>query len=235
MDRTEPQATSLSGNGGPKPPPPGEAAAPEAGAKKTTLQVVREYVQTFGMALLLALLIRSFFIQAFKIPSGSMIPALLVGDHILVNRFIYGFRIPLTRIKFLEFRKPERGDVVVFKYPEDPKKDFIKRVIALEDETVEIRDKKIYINNQPMKEEHGVYRDGVTLPQAISPRDNYGPARVPPNSIFVMGDNRDSSHDSRFWGFVDLKALEGKALIIYWSWNGERHWPRFERIGDVIR
>lgn len=235
MDETEPQATSLSGNGGRKPPPPGEAAAPESVPQKTTFQVVWEYVQTFGMALLLALFIRSFFIQAFKIPSGSMIPTLLVGDHILVNRFIYGFRIPFTRIKFLEFRKPERGDVVVFKYPEDPKKDFIKRVIALEDETVEIRDKKIYINNQPMEEEHGVYRDSVTLPQAISPRDNYGPARVPQNSMFVMGDNRDSSHDSRFWGFVDLKALEGKALIIYWSWNGERHWPRFERIGDIIR
>jgi signal peptidase I len=164
-----------------------------------------------------------------------MKPTLLVGDHILVNRFIYGFRIPFTRIKFLELREPKRGEVIVFKYPEDPKKDFIKRVIAIGEDTVEIRSKKIYINNQPMQDPYGIHRDSIILPQEISPRDNFGPVQVPPNSFFVMGDNRDSSYDSRFWGFVDSKAVEGKALIIYWSWNREKSWPRFGRIGDVIQ
>ena len=204
-------------------------------APKTRMQIFREYVNSFAVAIVLALFIRSFFVQAFKIPSGSMEPTLLIGDHILVNRFIYGFRVPFTRIKFLEFQEPRRADIIVFKYPEDPSKDFIKRVIGLPGDTVEIRDKKIYINNQLMEDQHGIHRDSVFLPRDISPRDNYGPARVPPHSFFVMGDNRDSSLDSRFWGFVNTKAVEGKALVIYWSWNRERTLPRLGRMGNVIR
>ena len=204
-------------------------------APKTRMQIFREYANSFAVAIVLALFIRSFFVQAFKIPSGSMEPTLLIGDHILVNRFIYGFRVPFTRIKFLEFQEPRRADIIVFKYPEDPSKDFIKRVIGLPGDTVEIRDKKIYINNQLMEDQHGIHRDSVFLPRDISPRDNYGPARVPPHSFFVMGDNRDSSLDSRFWGFVNTKAVEGKALVIYWSWNRERTLPRLGRMGNVIR
>ena len=236
MEQQELQTDTHPKNGGPSLLPAGESPALGEPVPKTKLQIIREYVQTFGIALLLALFIRSFFVQAFKIPSGSMIPTLLVGDHILVNRFVYGFRIPFTRIKFLEFQEPERGDVIVFKYPEDPKKDFIKRVIAVEGETVEIRDKKIYINNQLMEDHYGVHRDSYTIPKGLNnPRDNYGPIQIPADSFFVMGDNRDSSHDSRYWGFVGQKAVEGKALIIYWSWNREEHWPRFKRIGKVIR
>ncbi|MCX5858303.1 MAG: signal peptidase I [Proteobacteria bacterium] len=210
---------------------------PRAGqpAPKTRMQIFREYAYSFAIAIVLALFIRSFFVQAFKIPSGSMEPTLLIGDHILVNRFIYGFRIPFTRVKFLEFKEPQREDIIVFKYPEDPSKDFIKRVIGLPGETVEIRDKKIYINSQSMEDQHGTHRDLVFLPRDISPRDNYGPARVPLHSFFVMGDNRDSSLDSRFWGFVDKKAVEGKALVIYWSWNRDKTLPRMGRMGNIIR
>jgi len=216
-------------------PENGTPARADQPAPKTRMQVFREYAHSFAVAIVLALFIRSFFVQAFKIPSGSMEPTLLIGDHILVNRFIYGFRIPFTRIKLLEFKEPQRGEIIVFKYPEDPSKDFIKRIIGIPGDTVEIREKKIYINNQLMEDQHGTHRDLVILPRDISPRDNYGPVRIPPQSYFVMGDNRDSSLDSRFWGFVGQKAVEGKALIIYWSWNREKTLPRLGRMGDVIR
>jgi signal peptidase I len=211
-------------------------------AKKSTL---REYVEAIGMALLLALFIRTFIVQAFKIPSGSMIPTLLIGDHILVNKLSYGVRIPeiwpiatensrvLGRY-LVPFGQPQRGDVVVFIYPEDRTKDFIKRVIAVEGDLVEIRGKKVYINNEPVDDPHAHFEEKDLAAGGIYVRDNFGPVRVPGHQIFVMGDNRDKSYDSRFWGFVNLDDVKGKALVIYWSWDGNDRWVRWERTFNLI-
>lgn len=198
-------------------------------------RVIRETIESIVIALILALFIRTFVVQAFKIPSSSMEPTLLVGDHLLVNKFIYGIHIPFTDIRLFPFKKPERGDIIVFNFPKDPKKDFIKRVIAVEGDTVEIRDKKVYINGKPAEDPHAFFAEETILPRVMDQRDNYGPVTVPKDSLFVMGDNRDRSYDSRYWGFVDIKDVEGKALIIYWSWDSNKHIVRFRRIGDIIR
>ena len=198
--------------------------------------IVREYAESIIIAILIALFIRAFVVQAFKIPSGSMEPTLLIGDHLLVNKFIYGIRIPFTDRKIFAVHQPERGDIIVFIYPVDESKDFIKRVIGLPGETVEIRRKKIYINGKLLKDDYGTYREPGVTNQV--PRDNFGPVVVPKNHVFVMGDNRDRSYDSRFWGFVDYNKIKGKALIIYWSWNREGKGllgkVRFRRIGRLI-
>jgi len=196
--------------------------------------VIREWVEAIVIAVVLALIIRTFVVQAFKIPSGSMEPTLLVGDHILVSKFIYGMKIPFTSTKILPFKKPQRGDVIVFIYPVDRKKDFIKRVVGLEGDRVEIIDKKVYINGSPSDSPFAENNDEVIIPRGIQPRDNYGPVVVPKNSLFVMGDNRDHSMDSRYWGFVRLEEVKGKAFLIYWSWNGLRHNLRWGRLGDII-
>ena len=192
---------------------------------------VREYTEAIILALILALFIRTFVIQAFKIPSPSMVPTLLIGDHILVNKFLYGIKFPYADDKIMTIREPERGDVVVFKYPKDRKLDFIKRCIAVGGETVEIRDKLVIINGEPISTEQAVFLDKGSY---MANRDNYGPVVVPEGKIFVMGDNRDNSNDSRFWGYVDLADVKGKALVIYWSWDKARSLPRFSRIGDGI-
>lgn len=192
---------------------------------------VREYTEAIILALILALFIRTFVVQAFKIPSPSMVPTLLVGDHILVNKFLFGFRIPFKDGRFLAIREPRRGDVIVFKYPKDRKLDFIKRCIATGGETVEIREKQVFINGDRVTFPQAVYLDEGSI---MSGRDSFGPVTVPEGKIFVMGDNRDNSNDSRFWGFVDLEDIKGKAMVIYWSWNKARAWPRFSRIGDGI-
>ncbi len=197
--------------------------------------IVREYAEAIVLALILALIIRTFVVQAFKIPSGSMIPTLLIGDHILVTKFIYGTRIPFTDKKILIFREPRRGDIIVFKYPKDPSRDFIKRVIGVGGDVVEERDKKVYVNGKPLNEPYIQHTDNDTRPIGMDVRDNFGPVYVPKGKLFVMGDNRDQSYDSRYWGFVDLKAVKGKALIIYWSWDGKRHLPRLSRIGRFIK
>lgn len=183
--------------------------------------VVREYAEAILIAVVLALIIRAFVIQAFKIPSGSMKETLLVGDHILVNKFIYGVRLPFLNKEIIPVSSPQRQDIVVFRYPVDPSKDFIKRVIGLPGDTVLIKDKKVYVNDQLLSEPYVVHKDLRTLPAAASSRDNFGPIVVPPGRLFVMGDNRDESYDSRFWKFVDMSELRGKAFIIYWSWNSE--------------
>ena len=193
----------------------------------------REYAEAIGTALVLALFIRTFIVQAFKIPSGSMIPTLQIGDHILVNKLAYGVRMPLWSHYLLQFKNPQRGDVVVFIFPEDRTKDFIKRVIGVAGDSVEIRGKKIYVNGQPIDDPHA-YFDRDDASGGIQIRDDYGPKRVPENHIFVMGDNRDKSYDSRFWGFVDLDDVKGKAFLIYWSWDGSDRWIRWERLGDII-
>ena len=203
--------------------------------------IVREYAEAFIIAFIIALLIRTFLVQAFKIPSSSMEPTLLVGDHILVSKFIYGIRIPYIGKKFLTFRKPKRGDIIVFIYPEDPKKDFIKRVIATEGEKVQIKKGEIFINGAPIEDPWGVYRErsGPLIPSHFGPRDNYGPKVVPPNSLFVLGDNRDNSQDSRYWGFVDLSAVKGKAFIIYFSYHKRAtsvlDKVRWNRFGKLLR
>lgn len=179
----------------------------------------REYIEAIVFALILALIIKTFFIQAFKIPSGSMIPTLLKGDQILVNKFVYGTRIPLSDVKVLEVREPHRGDIVVFEYPEDRRTHYIKRLIGLPGDTVEVINKAVYVNGEPYTVPQAQYEDPETLPSAISVRDNFGPVVLPPHSYFMMGDNRDNSRDSRFWGFVDDAELVGNAVVIYWSWD----------------
>jgi signal peptidase I len=193
-----------------------------------------EYVEAIVTALILALLIRTFVVQAFKIPSGSMIPTLLIGDHILVNKFIYGTTIPFTDKKILIFKNPQKEDIIVFKYPRNPDKDFIKRVIATEGDVIEEKNKIIYLNGQALNEPYIQHVDTNLSFNAMDPRDNFGPIKVPKNKLFVMGDNRDQSYDSRYWGFVDLSEVRGKAFIIYWSWD-PNGWVRFNRIGRLIR
>lgn len=195
---------------------------------------VQEYAEAIIIAILIAFFIRTFVIQAFKIPSGSMKPTLLIGDHLLVNKFIYGVKMPYFRNTLIPFKEPQRGDIVVFIYPEDRSKDFIKRVIGVAGDTIEIRNKKIFLNSLPYEDKHGVYVDDFIIPGAVQPRDNFGPVTVPPGKIFTMGDNRDQSYDSRFWGFVELKDVMGKALIIYWSWNKDESNVRWGRIGNLL-
>jgi signal peptidase I len=201
---------------------------------KSKKRLLWEYTEAIVTALILALVIRAYIIQAFKIPSGSMIPTLLVGDHILVNKFLYGTKIPFSDKKILVLREPEKGDVIVFKYPENPKKDFIKRVVATEGDVIEERNKVVYVNGKAIAEPYAHHFDRTFRSGGMDPRDNFGPLVVPEDKLFVMGDNRDQSYDSRYWGFVDLKAIRGKALLIYWSWDPD-NWLRFNRIGRLIR
>lgn len=204
--------------------------------------ITREYVEAIIIAVVLALFIRTFVVQAFKIPSGSMKTTLLVGDHILVNKFVYGVKVPFWDKEIVHFKDPKRRDIVVFRYPIDPSKDFIKRVIGLPGDTIHIRDKKVYVNDQLQVEPYAVHSDSRILPASINPRDNMAPVVVPPHSLFVMGDNRDESYDSRFWKFVDMNDLRGKAFMIYWSWNqdGEmtvtpsESYIRWDRIGMLL-
>jgi len=204
--------------------------------KKTKGGVIREYAESIIIAILIALFIRAFIVQAFKIPSGSMEPTLLIGDHLLVNKFAYGIKLPLIDKKVLVFNEPEREDIIVFIFPQDKTKDFIKRVVGVPGDTIEIRKKKIYINGKLWQDEHGVYRDSEVT--SLVPRDNFGPVVVPPGHVMVMGDNRDRSYDSRFWGFVPIDQIKGKALILYWSWDKLSddlvHKVRFKRIGQLI-
>jgi len=204
---------------------------------------LRETIESILVALFFALLIRAVLVQAFKIPSGSMEPTLLVGDYLLVTKFTYGYKVPFITKRIFAFNKPDRGDIVVFKYPVDPDKDFIKRVVGIEGDEVFIKDKRLFVNGKPLEIEKAVFRDNVIIPKELNPRDNYGPVKVPKDCLFVMGDNRDSSLDSRFWGFVPIENLRGKAFIIYWSFDSQNSYPfyrldkkiRFSRIGNLIR
>lgn len=202
---------------------------------------LRENVEAILVAIVLALFIRTFVVQAFKIPSGSMKETLQIGDHILVNKFIYGVKIPYLNKMIIPLKDPKREDIVVFEFPEDPDKDFIKRVVGVAGDVIEIRNKQVYVNNEPLHDEnYAVHKDSHILSAAtMQPRDNYGPATVPPDSLFVMGDNRDQSYDSRFWGFVNLKAVKGNAFMIYWSWNSDNNagiinYVRWGRIGQWL-
>jgi len=166
-------------------------------------------------ALILALIIRTFVIQAFKIPSESMVPTLQVGDHLFVLKFAYGLPIPFTDKKIFEWNSPKRGEIIVFKYPEDPKRDFIKRVIGLPGEEILIKHKQVYINGKPLEEPYKIHTDISSSEQF--PRDNFEkPVVIPKDSYFMMGDNRDSSLDSRYWNALPKGLIKGKAFIIYW-------------------
>lgn len=210
-------------------------AEENAKKKEKKKSKIQEYIEAIIIAILIAVFIRTFIVQAYKIPSRSMVPTLLVGDHLLVNKFIYGIKIPVIRKTLIPITDPQRGDIVVFIYPNDRSKDFIKRVIGISGDTIEIKNKKIFLNGKPYTDTYGIYSDNVIYPASIQPRDNFGPVTVPKESLFVMGDNRDESADSRYWGFVDLKDVEGKALIIYWSWNQEEQNLRWQRIGNLLR
>lgn len=200
--------------------------------KKKSL--VREYAESIIWALLLALIIRTGVVQAFKIPSGSMEDTLLIGDHLLVNKFIYGIKLPFSDKRILKVRDPQRGDVMVFEYPVNRSQDFIKRVIGVPGDEISERDKVLYVNGAPYQNPHEIHKDGRIEPAENGPRDTFGPIKVPENSYFMMGDNRDNSYDSRFWGFVKTSDIKGKAFIKYWSWDDKSWRVRWERLGRWI-
>ena len=211
--------------------------SPKAENKKSGL---RENIEAIAIAILLALFIRTFVVQAFKIPSGSMKETLQIGDHILVNKFIYGIKVPFVQKTIIPIKEPRKDDIIVFKYPENPKLDFIKRVVGVEGDIIEIRNKKLYVNDELVDRDYAIHTDPHIIPAVYNKRDNFGPVIVPPDSLFVMGDNRDNSKDSRFWGFVNLKAIKGKAFMIYWSWNKNNsqsllNYVRWDRLFNMLK
>ena len=203
---------------------------------QSSLKSFRDTFEAVVVALLLAFFIRAFVVQAFKIPSGSMLDTLQIGDHLLVTKFAYDVRLPSNlwldttdgRV-LMKTGDPERGDIMVFKFPEDETKDFIKRVIGLPGETLEVRNKVVYINGQPIDEPYVRHTKADTLPI----RDNFGPVVIPEGRYFMMGDNREGSYDSRWWGPVKRQKIVGKALLIYWSWASVTD-IRFNRIGTMF-
>jgi signal peptidase I len=196
--------------------------------------VVIEYTKAILLAVILALGIRAFVVQAYEIPSGSMEDTLAIGDHILVNKFIYGAKIPFTDHRLMEVREPRRGDVVVFQFPPDPSKDFIKRIIGLPGDRVQVVDKTVYVNGQLYENPHEIHKESDLLPKFSAPRDNTDEITVPADSYFVMGDNRDNSYDSRFWGFVRRGNIEGLAFLKYWSWDSKNWQIRWASIAKPI-
>jgi signal peptidase I len=194
--------------------------------------VVREYAESIIIAVVLALVIRTFVVQAFKIPSGSMEETLLIGDHILVNKLSYGIHLPIvdSQIRPLGLAgDPQRGDIIVFPFPRDPSRDFIKRVVALPGERIEVRNHRAYINGEPLKEPYVKLDERAAMqPSRYS---HWGPEVVPPGKLFVMGDNRDNSADSRDWGFLDSEQVKGRAFIIYWSWDSSE--PKVIWLGNI--
>jgi signal peptidase I len=213
-------------------PPPGA----ELAAKPRRKSLVREYAEAIVVAVVLALVIRALVVQAFTIPSGSMMDTLLVGDYILVNKFLYGPELPLTELRLPALRDPQRGDIIVFKYPQDEKRDFIKRIVATAGERVQVRGHQVLVNGKPLREPYTKPVDGGVRGSEAYCGYAYGcePTLVPPDSYFVMGDNRDNSQDSRYWGFVKRDKIKGKAFLIYWSWDGDRHWLRWWRLANYI-
>jgi signal peptidase I len=189
--------------------------------------VVREYFESICVAVILAFFVRTFVVQAFKIPSGSMEPNLLIGDHLLVNKFVFAPTLTSLERLLLPIDPIGRGDIIVFKYPEDPSRDFIKRVIGLPGDTIEMRNKTVYVNGSPLDEPyaHFIYppdEPGSGAPDIGSPGDllrSFAPMMVPPDNYFMMGDNRDNSQDSRYWGFMPRDYVKGKALFVYFSFG----------------
>jgi signal peptidase I len=206
--------------------------------RKSTL---REYFESIVIAVILALFIRTFVVQAFKIPTGSMEETLLIGDHLLVNKFAFAPTETAVERGLLPIGTIKRRDILVFKYPEEPDRDFIKRVIGLPGETVELREKKVYINGTPLDEPYVHF----LAPPSSNPelhevtsfdvRERYGPVTVPADHYFMMGDNRDNSQDSRYWGFLPREYIKGKSLVIYWSYQAEREDYQDESTGATVK
>ena len=203
--------------------------------------VVREYFESIVIAVILALFVRTWVVQAFKIPTGSMENNLLIGDHLLVNKFIFGPTPLAIGRAVLPVRPIRRGDIIVFKYPDEPDRDFIKRVIGLPGETLELRDKKVSINGQALDEPyvHFLEPPGTSSEfrevTSYDVRERYGPVTVPPNQYFVMGDNRDNSQDSRYWGFLPRDYIKGKAVVIYWSYDAGLGDYHEESTGEALK
>jgi len=219
---------------------PAKAEWPAEKRVKTKKSFWREWGEALFVAAILALIIRTFVVQAFKIPSGSMEDTLLIGDHLLVNKFIYGMQVPFSDERFFTIRHPQRGDIIVFEFPEDKgksyfqRRDFIKRVVGTPGDTIEVRDKRVYVNGKPYDIPQEVHKEAGVIPPNNNPRDFMPPVKVPSGKYFAMGDNRDRSYDSRFWGFVDESEIKGLAFILYWSWDSNQNRPRWKRIGRLI-
>jgi signal peptidase I len=201
-------------------------AAKKSG-KKSKTDTLNEWLKSIAIALVLALITRATVVQAFRIPTSSMEETLLVGDFLLVNKFLYGSKIPFTDVRLPKIREPKRGDVIVFKHPVEGK-DFIKRCIGVAGDTVEVRNDVVYINGSALNEPYKILRG---FGGAAS---NYGPAVVPAGHLFMMGDNRHNSYDSRGWGPLSMEYVKGKAMVMYFSWDKKKHLPRWTRIGKVI-
>ena len=192
--------------------------------------IFREYVEAALWALVLTLFLRAFVIQAFRIPSASMEDTLLIGDFLFVNKFEYGPKIPFTHIRLPGLRAPKHGDVIVFQFPQDPSKDFIKRCIATGGQTLEIKNKQVVVNGGPLHEPYALHSDPAVRPAGYDFRDNFGPYTVARGQMFMMGDNRDNSNDSRYWGPLDMDLVKGHAMFLYWSWDADRNVPRWNRL-----
>jgi signal peptidase I len=217
-----------------RPEVPGPVAPTVAKTRKKSL--VREYAEAIIIAILMALVIRQFAVQAFTIPSGSMMNTLLIGDYILVNKFLFGPEIPFTDKHLPGLRAPERGDVIVFKYPNDEARDFIKRIVAIGGDTVQVRDNRVWLNGKITEEPYvhpGSFRPGASTHCGYLYACE--PTVGPPGSYFVMGDNRDNSQDSRYWGFLPRENIKGKALLIYWSYEAEREEYEEEGAGATLK
>ena len=208
-------------------------------ANGSTRSITRDYIEAIAWAVAITLGLRTFVIQAFRIPSESMCDTLLVGDFLFVSKLDYGAKIPFTHMRLPGLHAPRRGEVIVFQWPEDPSKDFIKRCIATGGQTVEVRHKQVYVDGVRQTEPYVKHTIASEDPAGYTPRDNYSPPTVPPGELFMMGDNRDNSNDSRFWGTVPMDLVKGRALFIYFStagtawWNGLLH-VRFDRLLKVI-
>jgi signal peptidase I len=203
------------------------------GGEQKKKSVVREYAEAIIIAIALALFIRTFVVQAFKIPSGSMLPTLQIGDHLLVNKFIYGIRMPFTGMSLIPIKDPKHGDVIVFRYPRDRSIDYIKRVVGVPGDRIQVKNKQLYLNDKKAEDRYAHFTTSHIQPHNVSPKDNFGPITVPEGKYFVMGDNRDNSSDSRFWGYVDDSDVRGKAMIIYWSWDIDKTLFSMERFSSI--
>ncbi len=191
--------------------------------------IFRDYLESLIVALILALIIKTSLVEAYKIPSGSMEDTLLVGDFLLANKFIYGSKVPLIDVHLPAIREPKPGDIIIFKFPGNLKQNYIKRLIATEGQVLEIRDKEVYVDGKLFPDPaHSKHTDQTPSSLGNPHRDNFGPYRVPKGYLFVMGDNRDNSYDSRFWGPLDRKLVLGKALIIHWSWKKDEQAPHMD-------
>lgn len=205
------------------------------------VRAVREFAEIIVLALILAVIFKALVFQIYKIPSESMMPTLRPGDRILVCKCAYGIPVPFTDVSVLGLREPSRGDVVVFRFPPDHRVHYIKRLVGLPGDTIEIRNKVLYVNGEVYDVAEAQCIDPVVMPGAVSRRDNYGPITVPSGAFFMMGDNRDNSNDSRFWGLVREHEIIGRTVMIYWSWDtADGGFParfahiRWDRIGTIL-